>query len=414
MNDQFWEMPKRLETTDYLGRQSSEVLGLSVLRNALEALPDPVAILDEAGRIRAVNAAWRRFGDLNGLQLERHALGANYLETCDLARGECAQEAPFVAAGLRRLLREKRGSFKLAYACSSESEQRWFELQAASFDMTACSYVMVIHHDITAIRQNELDAKQKEQKLAETLHTLEMDLARAKAELKLSTDALNAFSCLIAHSLRAPVRWIHAFASLLDETCKTPDARSASYTRHIRESAEQIQLILQALVLYAEVSSRRFPLGWMDPSATLSKVLQELEKNPLAAGTQVRVDALLPTICANPALFEIVFRNLLSNAVKFARPGAVPRIRIWAETSRHRVRFCIQDNGRGLDLDLQQQLFSPVHRLIGLSASCGGAGMGLVLVQAAAEKMRAAVGVKSKPAEGSVFWIEFPDNPASK
>jgi len=46
---------------------------------ALKSLPVSVAILDRAGSIVAVNAAWRAFGRRNGLRMPRYGVGANYL-----------------------------------------------------------------------------------------------------------------------------------------------------------------------------------------------------------------------------------------------------------------------------------------------------------------------------------------------
>ncbi|MDP3225931.1 MAG: hypothetical protein Q8M96_22580, partial [Rubrivivax sp.] len=46
----------------------------------LDALPAHVALLDAKGVIVAVNAAWRRFADDNGLRDPGHGVGRNYLD----------------------------------------------------------------------------------------------------------------------------------------------------------------------------------------------------------------------------------------------------------------------------------------------------------------------------------------------
>lgn len=46
----------------------------------LDALASHVAVIDEHGRILAVNAAWRRFAETNSLSISDAGIGANYLD----------------------------------------------------------------------------------------------------------------------------------------------------------------------------------------------------------------------------------------------------------------------------------------------------------------------------------------------
>ena len=49
-----------------------------------QILPVSVAILDRAGRIVAVNEAWKDFGRRHGFCLPNFGVGANYLRHSDL------------------------------------------------------------------------------------------------------------------------------------------------------------------------------------------------------------------------------------------------------------------------------------------------------------------------------------------
>ena len=49
---------------------------------ALKALPVSAAILDNSGRILAVNDTWREFARANGLCLPNEGIGADYLQYC--------------------------------------------------------------------------------------------------------------------------------------------------------------------------------------------------------------------------------------------------------------------------------------------------------------------------------------------
>ncbi|MCC7107895.1 MAG: PAS domain-containing protein, partial [Deltaproteobacteria bacterium] len=92
-----------------------------------DAVPEPMLVLDAAGRIRAVNGAWRRFAKDNGAD-EATALGVglDYLSVCrDYPGGEA------VAQGLAAVLEGRQPYFEHAYRCNSPNELRRCLLRAA-------------------------------------------------------------------------------------------------------------------------------------------------------------------------------------------------------------------------------------------------------------------------------------------
>ena len=70
----------------------------------LDALPAHIALVDAEGVIRSVNEAWRRFAVHNVLALPSFGIGANYVDTCKRATGECSEEAAAAAEGVRQVL----------------------------------------------------------------------------------------------------------------------------------------------------------------------------------------------------------------------------------------------------------------------------------------------------------------------
>src|SRR5689334_6223005 len=118
----------------------------------LDLSPTPFAVLDDQGRIIAVNEAWRRFGRDNGADARTiEGVGLSYLSACRAAQGDddSARDA-FVA--ISELLAGKRERFELDYRCHSEREARWFQLQGrACRDGRAA--IVLFHQDITALHQ---------------------------------------------------------------------------------------------------------------------------------------------------------------------------------------------------------------------------------------------------------------------
>jgi diguanylate cyclase (GGDEF)-like protein len=92
----------------------------------LDALPDATAILDAAGRIIAVNKAWRMFSADNGGTEENTGVGVSYLDVCVRAAESGVRDAVEVVAGLRAVLAREAVEREWEYTCSSPSVKRWY------------------------------------------------------------------------------------------------------------------------------------------------------------------------------------------------------------------------------------------------------------------------------------------------
>ena len=115
----------------------------------LNALPAHIALLDTQARIIAVNEAWRRFADSNGLRDANYGIGENYLKTCRRAQGDDAAEADQVAAGIRQVLAGQQLQFTREYACHSPGQRRWFLMTVSPLVRGQQNGAVVMHIDIT-------------------------------------------------------------------------------------------------------------------------------------------------------------------------------------------------------------------------------------------------------------------------
>ncbi|MFO7695664.1 MAG: histidine kinase [Anaerolineae bacterium] len=136
---------------EYTGEDVSQFL-----QAVLDALSAHIAILDDQGIIRAVNAPWRRFADENGLTWADYGIGRDYLGAFDAASGEGADDAREVARGIRAVMSGGMSEFRYEYPCDSPDQQRWFMMWATPVALSERPGVVVSHEDITARKLSEM------------------------------------------------------------------------------------------------------------------------------------------------------------------------------------------------------------------------------------------------------------------
>ena len=132
---------------------------------ALDSLTAHIAVLDQAGNIVQVNAAWACFAEANrddGL-LQRLRSGANYLEVCRCANGVSDADAQAAWNGVKSVLDGARALFTLEYSCDSPNEKRWFQMCVTPL-LSAGGGAVVSHTDITQRRVAEERVRRSEQK----------------------------------------------------------------------------------------------------------------------------------------------------------------------------------------------------------------------------------------------------------
>ena len=192
----------------------------------------------------AVNAAWRRFADENGLALPEAALGASYLSECDAAAANGCADAEAVAAAIRALAAAEREDFRIEYACHGAQRPRWFQLRITRFGRGGATRLVFAHEEVTELKQSEerlheltgqiLHVQDRERRrIARELHdgvaqqvfAMSLEIARARAggegaEVARSLDECEALCRTVLQDLRTVSHLLHP--PLLDVTGLVP------------------------------------------------------------------------------------------------------------------------------------------------------------------------------------------------
>jgi PAS domain S-box-containing protein len=132
-------------------------------RSTIDALVQPVAILDESGTIIGVNSTWRRFaGELvAGMEV---AEGTNYLALCDaVTEGDAAVQTRALADDIRRAIRGEPSEGPIEYRLpTSMSEERWFSAHVTRFGEAGSLRIVLAFEEVTAQKRSADDLRRSQ------------------------------------------------------------------------------------------------------------------------------------------------------------------------------------------------------------------------------------------------------------
>lgn len=139
-------------------RHSGEFCSLSAdnfAREALDALPQHIAILDAQGTILSVNKAWRQFAEANGGKPAAVCEGANYLTVSQAAGNEGCQEGTAFLEGIRAVINGVLLEFSLEYSCHTPERPSWYMGVVTAMAGPGQARIVIAHENITQLKQAE-------------------------------------------------------------------------------------------------------------------------------------------------------------------------------------------------------------------------------------------------------------------
>jgi two-component system sensor histidine kinase/response regulator len=275
--------------------------------------------------------------------------------------------------------------------------QKHYETRGEQFADNIVSYlvtVILLYVGTAAIRQSYT-----RQKNLTDEKTLALEL--------LNAEKVKLFS-IIAHDLRTPLASVQQYFSVMSEVNIDADER-AEMEKNLVETIGKTQDLLTNLLKWAK--------NQMDGTSAhlqavqLSSYLQETTE--LFQTIAIKKDITLTTtadqtitVRADPDMLQIVIRNLLNNAVKFTRHGG--HIELKAVAEGNNCLISIADNGQGIPLSRQADIFSMHTTSTHGTENEQGTGLGLVLCKDYTELQGGRIWFSSVEKQGTTFYILLP------
>jgi light-regulated signal transduction histidine kinase (bacteriophytochrome) len=272
---------------------------------------------------------------------------------------------------------------------------------AISLELSGQKCGLVVSRDITERKQAELEVRRLNAQL-------EQRVASRTRELEVANRELEAFSYSVAHDLRAPLRAILGFSTLLsDEPDTTLGALGQQHVNRIIDGSERMSHMIEALLTL----SKLMRVELYRSRVSLSELARTIGAELVASAPQRRIELVVADgieVDGDARLLRVLLENLLGNAWKYTSKKAGARIEFGALPAAGAQRsFFVRDDGAGFDPVYAGRLFGVFQRLHG-AGEFPGHGVGLSTVKRVAERHGGRVWAEGALGRGATFYFELP------
>jgi PAS domain S-box-containing protein len=373
-------------------RESEEAM-----RMIFDSTYDALVLLDGTGRIVDVN---KTFEKLFGIEHQK----AQNLTIADISD----ESSPFstlpglyedILKGQAQLLEWKAMRISNNQAFDAEIFLRLITMQGKQM-------VLANIRDIT-------DRKASER------HLLELT-----SDLSAKNEELESIISITSHDLKSPVVNIMGFSGELSRSlgtlkeklsnnpssCGNTDIAAVLENEipeevdFIQRSTRSIGQMLESLSKVVHTVLMEIRPAKADVNKIVSLIVSGLEEQIEKSNIELTVEPLPPCMADPDLLREILF-NLIENAIIYLVPGRPGKIAVRGSIKNQYAIYSVQDNGRGIAISHQHNIFKLFHRL---NISEKGEGIGLTISKRLVERQAGNMWVESEPGKGSTFYVAMP------
>lgn len=290
----------------------------------------------------------------------------------------------------------------------ADGAYRWWESTITNLvDEPAVRGLVLTSRDITERKQVEDAVRNMAQQLERRVAERTAALEQANVGLEQANKELEAFSYSVSHDLRAPLRSINGFSSLLLKRYRDSlDAKGQHYLDRMQAGTVRMGLLIDDILAFSRMARADLAMEMVDVTSLAREVFAEL--NAAAGERRIRlVLDDLPPVCCDRAMIRQVLTNLMGNAVKYTGPRPEAVITVTGEVTENENIYQVADNGVGFDMRGIDKLFGVFQRLHSAD-EFEGSGAGLAIVKRIVIRHGGRVWAEGEVGVGATFSFALP------
>ncbi|MGZ3920083.1 MAG: ATP-binding protein [Bacteroidia bacterium] len=260
--------------------------------------------------------------------------------------------------------------------------------------------IFILSIDISARKKAENDLK----KLNEDL---EKKVAERTEQLRSVNNELESFSYSVSHDLRAPLRAISGYTTILTEDYSDKiDEEGQRLMKIIQDNVKQMGQLITDLLAFAQMGKDNLKKSEVDMNALVKQIAEEQKSAYKGKNISLTINDL-GKIEADESMLKHVVTNLLSNALKYSSKKENIQIEVGRYQEKNEGVFYVKDEGAGFNMEYYNRLFGVFQRLHNMK-DYEGTGVGLALVKRIITRHNGKVWAEGEEGKGATFYFSLP------
>ncbi len=357
-------------------------------RGLIDSLPAPFFLFDQKARL----VLWNRFvSELTGL---------------DDAELQNAEAESLVIPEQEPVMAHRIESALISGEASAEVMLRRSGKDPVPFLVVGRRVILDGKPHIVGVGTDLTERKFAERAIKRLNSELERRVAERTSQLSAALNELESFSYSVSHDLRAPLRAIEGYSSILGSDYGDKlDDEAKELLRRVRAAVHRMGQLIDDLLTLSRVSRKELERRPVDLSHLAHVICEELRQQEPEREMRVDIAADL-RVEGDPSLMRTVLENLLGNAWKFTGRMAQPEIHFSAAHHQGVDSFVIRDNGAGFDMRYRENLFRPFQRLHS-DREFPGTGIGLATVARIVRRHGGEVWAEGEVGKGAALYFSI-------
>lgn len=268
---------------------------------------------------------------------------------------------------------------------------------------------LAIRSDITQRKLAEEELVKINEELEVKVRERTLELTQALEREKELNEMKSRFVSIASHEFRTPLSAILSSTSLIEHYVNAEqEEKRKKHIERIKSSVRNLTSILDDFLSLEKLEQGKVEThnSKFNLKDFIEDCIEETEGMVKRKHQKVNFGySGHDEVCQDKKILRNVLLNLLSNAVKYSQEGK--QIYVNAEVNDEKVVLSVKDEGIGIPLEAQKDLFDKFFRARN-ATNIQGTGLGLNIVKKYMELLHGSVRFTSKENEGTTFTIEFP------
>jgi PAS domain S-box-containing protein len=345
------------------------------LVNILDSIPEGVFLFRDFCKIYDVNPAGRKLLEVDDLFPLKNKCFVEFIEE------------PYRDNFLKILHLKKDGRKKKieVVLLSQKKTKKWIEITATPLHLHGGEvFLLGVIRDLTKEKQNmQLLSEQNE-------------------SLKKTNNELDRFLYSTSHDLRSPLSSILGILKIVED--QTLESHTKEHVEMIRNRINRLDHLLKDILSFSANKRQEIKPVYIDFHSLVAETINNLMH--IETGMKIRFESDINEVTpfySDAQRISTILENLIGNAIKHHNPSeSDPFVRVCLKTFSDRAVLTVEDNGMGIEKDLQKKIFDMFFRV---SSRTDGNGIGLYLVKETAKNIGGSIQVESRPNKGSTFTV---------